>query len=85
MVPCLENRSAGSRKMVDNTLSEKNKLALHGGSSVREKLLRYGNQLIGRKDTQAVISVLQSDWLTMGLTVTDGDQSCSEEKSQDLW
>lgn len=28
--------------MVDKTLSEKNKLALHGGSPIREKLLPYG-------------------------------------------
>jgi hypothetical protein len=52
--------------MVDNTLLDKNKLALNGGSPVREKLLPYGKQFVDQRDIRAVIDVLQSDWLTLG-------------------
>lgn len=57
--------------MTDNILPKKNKLALDGGNPVREKLLPYGKQFIDQKDTQAVIDVLQSDWLTTGPTVEE--------------
>src|ERR1039457_2621828 len=42
------------------------KLALNGGSPVREKLLPYGRQSLTDADIQAVVEVLKSDWLTTG-------------------
>jgi len=41
-------------------------LAIHGGKPVREKLLPYGRQSLDASDIQAVVEVLQSDWLTTG-------------------
>jgi perosamine synthetase len=79
MMLCLESHLTGSRKlMVDKTLSEKNKLALHGGSPVREKLLPYGKQFVDEKDIQAVVSVLQSDWLTTGPAVMEFEKQFAD-------
>ena len=44
----------------------RDKLAVHGGDPVREKLLPYGRQRIDEDDIQAVVEVLRSDWLTTG-------------------
>jgi perosamine synthetase len=42
------------------------KLAIDGGSPVRERLLPYGRQHLDDADIQAVVDVLKSDWLTTG-------------------
>jgi perosamine synthetase len=64
---------------VDNTLFEKNNLALYGGKPVREKLLPYGKQFIDQKDINAVIDVLRSDWLTTGPTVEAFEKQFSRQ------
>lgn len=46
------------------------KLALHGGTPVRDALLPYGRQQIDDDDIAAVVDVLKSDWLTTGPTVS---------------
>ncbi len=43
-----------------------NKLAIDGGIPVRDKMLPYGRQSLDKKDIEAVVNVLQSDWLTTG-------------------
>ncbi len=45
------------------------KLAILGGSPVRETMLPYGRQCIEEGDIHAVVRVLQSDWLTTGPNV----------------
>ena len=57
---------------------EKAKLALYGGSPVREKLLPYGKQFVDQKDIDAVIDVLQSDWLTTGPNILEFEKQFSE-------
>lgn len=47
----------------------KAKLAINGGTPVRQTLLPYGRQWIDEDDIQAVTNVLRSDWLTTGPTV----------------
>jgi perosamine synthetase len=42
------------------------KLAIHGGTPVRDRLLPYGRQSVDDADVQAVVKVLKSDWLTTG-------------------
>lgn len=42
------------------------KLAIEGGSPVRETLLPYGRQWVDEADIQAVVGVLRGDWLTTG-------------------
>ncbi len=42
------------------------KLAIEGGSPVREKKIFYGHQWIDEEDIQAVEAVLRSDYLTCG-------------------
>ena len=54
------------------------KLALEGGSPVRENRLPYGRQWIDDGDIQAVVDVLQSDWLTTGPKVADFEGAFSE-------
>ena len=50
-----------------NSISLKNsKLAIEGGSPVREELLPYGKQFVEQNDIDAVIKVLQSDWQQQG-------------------
>lgn len=41
-------------------------LALDGGTPIRQHLLPYGRQSIDTSDIEAVVEVLQSDWLTTG-------------------
>ncbi|MFH1422047.1 MAG: UDP-4-amino-4,6-dideoxy-N-acetyl-beta-L-altrosamine transaminase [Planctomycetota bacterium] len=47
------------------------KLAIEGGTPVREKTLSYGAQWINETDEKAVIEVLRSDWLTTGPKVEE--------------
>lgn len=42
------------------------KLAIHGGTPVREKRLSYGHQYIDEGDIEAVVQVMKSDFLTCG-------------------
>lgn len=49
----------------------RNHLAINGGTPVRETLLPYGRQHIDAEDIQAVVDVLQSDWLTTGPKVNE--------------
>jgi perosamine synthetase len=43
-----------------------NRLAIDGGSPVREARLPYGRQWLDEEDIAAVVEVLTSDWLTTG-------------------
>lgn len=45
-------------------------LAIDGGTPVRAARLPYGRQHISEADIQAVVEVLQSDWLTTGPNVS---------------
>jgi perosamine synthetase len=65
--------------MVDSILLQKEKLALYGGKPVRDKLLPYGKQFVDKKDVQAVIDVLQSDWLTTGPSIVEFEQRFAEQ------
>jgi perosamine synthetase len=50
------------------------RLAIHGGSPVRQKLLPYGRQSLDDADIQAVVKVLKSDWLTTGPKVGEFEE-----------
>jgi perosamine synthetase len=63
----------------DKVSSQKNKLALYGGIPIRKKLLPYGKQFVDQKDVQAVIEVLQSDWLTTGPTIMEFEKKFAEQ------
>jgi UDP-4-amino-4,6-dideoxy-N-acetyl-beta-L-altrosamine transaminase len=54
--------------------SEK-KLAIEGGRPVRQILLPYGHQSIGEEDIEAVVAVLQSDWITTGPKVIEFEEA----------
>jgi perosamine synthetase len=45
------------------------KLAIHGGTPVRNDYLPYGKQVIDEDDIQSVVKVLRSDFLTTGPTI----------------
>jgi perosamine synthetase len=49
-------------------------LAIHGGKPVRESLLPYGRQSLDDTDIQAVVEVLQSDWLTTGPKIAEFEE-----------
>jgi perosamine synthetase len=51
------------------------KLAIEGGRPVRETLLPYGHQSIDEEDIQAVVAVLQSDWITTGPKVVEFEEA----------
>jgi hypothetical protein len=54
------------------------KLAIHGGTPVREKKIYYGHQYIDEADIQAVVDVLRSDYLTCGPKIKElEDKLCS--------
>ena len=42
------------------------KLAIDGGTPVRNRMLNYAHQWIDQGDVEAVVEVLRSDWLTTG-------------------
>ena len=50
------------------------KLAIEGGKPIREDFLSYGRQWIDRKDIQAVVEILSSDWLTQGPKVREFEE-----------
>lgn len=51
------------------------KLALEGGTPVRQSVLPYGRQWLDDDDVAAVVEVLRSDWLTTGPKVTAFEQA----------
>ena len=50
------------------------RLAIHGGTPVRETMLPYARQWVDEADVQAVVEVLRSDWLTTGPKVGEFEQ-----------
>lgn len=54
---------------MDTKVYEVEKLAIEGGSPVRETMLPYGHQVVDESDIRAVTDVLKSDWLTTGPVV----------------
>lgn len=54
------------------------RLAVDGGTPVREKLLPYGRQTIDDDDVAAVVEVLRSDWLTTGPKVGEFEEAFAE-------
>lgn len=54
------------------------KLAIEGGTPVRQKLLPYGRQSIDEADIAAVVAVLRSDWLTTGPNVGGFERAFAE-------
>lgn len=51
------------------------KLAIEGGTPVRESYLPYGRQSVDDADIQAVVDVLKSDWLTTGPKVPEYEKA----------
>lgn len=52
-----------------------NRLAIDGGTPVRQRLLPYGHQSIDDSDIGAVVDVLRSDWLTTGPKVREFERA----------
>lgn len=53
------------------------KLALDGGTPVRNSMLNYAKQWIEQDDIEAVVKVLQGDWLTTGPSVSEFEKVVS--------
>lgn len=51
------------------------RLAIDGGTPVRQRLLPYGRQSIDDDDIGAVVEVLRSDWLTTGPKVREFERA----------
>jgi len=51
------------------------KLAIQGGTPIRQKLLPYGRQLVDDDDIAVVVDVLRSDWLTTGPKIPEFEQA----------
>ena len=47
------------------------RLALDGGIPVRKTMLNYARQWVDQDDIEAVVKVLQGDWLTTGPSVRE--------------
>ena len=54
------------------------RLAIDGGTPVRETMLPYGHQWVDEADVQAVVEVLRSDWLTTGPKVREFEERVAE-------
>ncbi len=54
------------------------RLAIDGGTPVREARLPYGRQWLGDDDVAAVAEVLRSDWLTTGPKVAEFEQAFAD-------
>lgn len=54
------------------------KLAINGGTPVRETLLPYGRQSINQDDVERVTRTLQSDWLTQGPEIEIFERAVAE-------
>ena len=56
-----------------------NKLAIHGGTPIRENILQYGKQTIDQSDKDAVLSVLdENTFLTTGPKVIEFEEECKK-------
>ncbi len=60
------------------SLPENKRLAIHGGTPVRHKLLPYGRHSLDSADIDAVVEVLKSDWLTTGPKVEEFEERLAE-------
>lgn len=54
------------------------RLAIDGGTPVRETILPYGRQWVDEADVQAAVEVLRSDWLTSGPKVRKFEERVAE-------
>ena len=54
------------------------RLSINGGVPVRRDYLPYGKQWVDDEDVAAVLSVLRSDWLTTGPSVSEFEQSVAQ-------
>ena len=54
------------------------RLAIEGGVPVRSTLLPYGRQQLDEADIEAVVQVLQGDWLTTGPRVAEFEQAAAD-------
>ncbi|MCM1568090.1 MAG: UDP-4-amino-4,6-dideoxy-N-acetyl-beta-L-altrosamine transaminase [Roseburia sp.] len=54
------------------------KLAIFGGTPVREKPIHYGRQCIEQDDIEAVVETLKSDYLTCGPKITELEETLCE-------
>ena len=52
-----------------------NRLAIDGGTPVRQHILPYGQKTIGEEDFRAVLDALGTDWLTTGPKVREFEQA----------
>jgi perosamine synthetase len=55
-----------------------NKLAIDGGTPVREARLPYGRQWLDENDIAAMVEVLRSDWLTTGPKVGEFEEAFAD-------
>lgn len=55
-----------------------NKLAIEGGTPVREEYLPYGRQFLDEEDIQSVVRVLKSEYLTTGPSIPLFEQKIAE-------
>ena len=53
------------------------RLALDGGAPVRRTMLNYARQWVDQDDIQAVVKVLEGDWLTTGPSVKEFENAVS--------
>ena len=58
--------------------TSENKLAINGGTPIRDILLPYGRQWLDDEDINAVVTVLKSDWLTTGPKAAEFERSFAE-------
>jgi perosamine synthetase len=54
------------------------RLAIDGGTPVRDTMLPYGRQWVDEVDVQEVVEVLRSDWLTTGPKVGEFEQAFAD-------
>jgi perosamine synthetase len=54
------------------------KLAIEGGTPVRNTPLNYGRQWLEDDDIQSVVEILRGDWLTMGPSVEKFERAVAE-------
>lgn len=54
------------------------KLAIYGGQPIRDTFLPYGQQWIDDDDTQAVVNVLKSDFLTTGPMISQFEKAVAD-------
>ena len=54
------------------------RLALDGGTPVRKTMLNYARQWIDQDDIDAVVKVLQGNWLTTGPSVSEFEKAVAK-------